>query len=89
VRTTGSSHGYRGVPVLVFGPVEKKREDSRGDEAAVEQGAANYHQLAVRSHRCSPGRYWDRMHGNLAVIGDGLDSENPDVVAAQPAPERD
>src|SRR5262245_22262937 len=36
---TGSSHRYRGVPVLVF-------DDSQRDDAAVEQGAANHHQLA-------------------------------------------
>ena len=43
---TGSSHRYRGVPVLVFGPVEKICDDSQRDDAAVEQGAANHHQLA-------------------------------------------
>src|SRR5262249_60517168 len=92
--STCSSHGYRGVPVLVFGPVEKKRDDTQGDEAAVEQGAANHYQLARKRPdggafpQVFQGRYWSRMHGNLAVVGGALDRENPGIVATQPAPER-
>ena len=74
----------------VLGTIKEVGGRSEPDPARGEYHASQQHQLARNwtetgtLHQLEEARYRHRVNGDLAVIGECLDAENPDVIAAQP-----
>src|SRR4029079_3826569 len=74
----------------VLGTLKEVGGLTEPDPARGEYHASQQHQLARNwtetgtLHQLVEARYRHRVNGDLAVIGECLDAENPDVIAAQP-----
>src|SRR5262249_25999758 len=89
-----SSHGDQAFALAARGDLDAVRNRREGDPAAVKQHAGGDHDRAGDRAdggaipQFGPGRNRVRMNGELAVVGDRLDDENPAVSAAQAAADR-